>query len=137
MTWLQTNDTVQLYSFLILFTYLFDCATDKILVPQPGMEPVPPAVEARSPNHWTTREFPTLLVFNVLNIFSYLCCIKYHDTNPLHNSVPQFLSVFQLWVLPNFIHFRMPHSGQQIRVFLNQSVYKYLVQCSVAQQAFK
>ena len=29
-----------------------------ILVPQPGIEPVPPAMEARSPNHWTTREFP-------------------------------------------------------------------------------
>ena len=23
-----------------------------------GMEPMPPAVEAQSPNHWTTREFP-------------------------------------------------------------------------------
>ena len=29
-----------------------------ILVPQPGMEPAPPAVEARSPNHWTAREAP-------------------------------------------------------------------------------
>ena len=27
------------------------------LVPRPGIEPVPPAVEAQSPNHWTTREF--------------------------------------------------------------------------------
>ena len=25
----------------------------RILVPQPGMEPMPPAVETRSPNHWT------------------------------------------------------------------------------------
>ena len=31
-----------------------------ILVPQPGFKPVPPAVEARSPNHWTTREFPEI-----------------------------------------------------------------------------
>ena len=30
-----------------------------ILVPQPGMEPVPPAAEAQSPNHWTAREVPT------------------------------------------------------------------------------
>ena len=29
-----------------------------ILVPQPGIEPGPTAVEARSPNHWTTREVP-------------------------------------------------------------------------------
>ena len=29
-----------------------------IFVPQPGIEPVPSAVKARSPNHWTAREFP-------------------------------------------------------------------------------
>ena len=29
-----------------------------ILVPQPGIEPVPPAVEAQSLNPWTTREVP-------------------------------------------------------------------------------
>ena len=29
-----------------------------ILIPLPGIEPVPPAVEARSPNHCTTREVP-------------------------------------------------------------------------------
>ena len=30
-----------------------------ILVPRPGIEPVPPAVEARSLNHWTAREVPS------------------------------------------------------------------------------
>ena len=29
-----------------------------ILVPQPGIEPVPPAVEVHSLNHWTAREVP-------------------------------------------------------------------------------
>ena len=29
-----------------------------ILVPQPGIEPVPPAVEAWSPNHWIAKEVP-------------------------------------------------------------------------------
>ena len=28
----------------------------EILVSRPGIESMPPAVEARSPNHWTTRE---------------------------------------------------------------------------------
>ena len=32
-----------------------------ILILQPGMEPVYPAVEAWSPNHWTTREVLKLL----------------------------------------------------------------------------
>ena len=41
--------------------YLFiSCAVRHtgFLVPQPGNEPVTPAVEAWSPNHWTAREFP-------------------------------------------------------------------------------
>ena len=29
-----------------------------ILLPQPAIEPTPPAVEARSLNHWTAREVP-------------------------------------------------------------------------------
>ena len=32
-----------------------------ILVPQPGIEPTPPAVEAQSRNHWTAREVPPFL----------------------------------------------------------------------------
>ena len=34
------------------------CTAGGILVPRPGIEPVPPAVEAWSPNHWTARELP-------------------------------------------------------------------------------
>ena len=34
-------------------------AACRILVPTPGMEPVPPAVEAQSPNHW--RPLPSLI----------------------------------------------------------------------------
>ena len=29
-----------------------------ILVPQPGIEPTHPALEAQSPNYWATREIP-------------------------------------------------------------------------------
>ena len=29
-----------------------------ILIPQPGIKPLPPALEACSLNHWTTREVP-------------------------------------------------------------------------------
>ena len=34
-----------------------------ILVSQPGIQPVAPAVEAQSPNHWTTREVPSIKCF--------------------------------------------------------------------------
>ena len=36
----------------------FNFVAYKILVPGPGIKPVPPALEWQSPNHWTTREFP-------------------------------------------------------------------------------
>ena len=32
----------------------------RILVPRRGIKPVPPAVEAQSLNHWTSREVPKL-----------------------------------------------------------------------------
>ena len=44
--------------FFLLFVCLFVFATSWILVPQQGIKPVPPAVEAQSPNHRTAREFP-------------------------------------------------------------------------------
>ena len=40
-----------------------------ILVLQPGFEPVPPAVEAQSLNHWTTREVSNANSFCLLNDF--------------------------------------------------------------------
>ena len=43
------------WGFLFVWQHFTAC---RILVPQPGIEPVPLAVEARSLNHWTTREFP-------------------------------------------------------------------------------
>ena len=33
-----------------------------ILVPQPGIEPQPPALEAQILNHWPTREVPGVVL---------------------------------------------------------------------------
>ena len=41
-----------------LFTFWLHHAAFGILVLQPEIEPVPPAVEAQSLNHWTAREVP-------------------------------------------------------------------------------
>ena len=44
-----------------LFSYAFVCtAAFRVLVPSPGVEPAPAAVEAWSPSHWATRGFPQL-----------------------------------------------------------------------------
>ena len=42
----------------IYFNLFFDCTNSAggILVPWPGMEPKPPAVEVQSLNPWTTKE---------------------------------------------------------------------------------
>ena len=50
------------HSFLFFFFWPRYVACG-ILVPQPGIKPVPPAVEARSLNHWTTREVPASSFF--------------------------------------------------------------------------
>ena len=49
-------------SYLYLFFFFWPhCVACGILVPQPGIEPVPSAVKVLSPNHWTSREFPSVL----------------------------------------------------------------------------
>ena len=53
------------------FFFFFDMPhglQDLRLVPQPRMEPMPTAVKAWSPNHWTTRGSPCVASFeNILN----------------------------------------------------------------------
>ena len=56
----------------ITFFFLPHRVACRILVPRPGIEPVSPAMEAQSPNHWTSREFPdlSLLVSSKLDFLS-------------------------------------------------------------------
>ena len=46
-----------------------------MLVPRPGMEPAPPAVEAQNLNHWTTWEVRGVTVFKW---FAYVACVKWY-----------------------------------------------------------
>ena len=39
-----------------------------ILVSQPGIEPVLPAVEVESPNHWTAREFLAFMFRSMIHL---------------------------------------------------------------------
>ena len=71
-------------SFSKHFIYLFifwPCHTAcGILVPWSGIEPLSPAVEVQSFNHWTAREVPTTFVLKIpiLTRFSlnFLVCLK-------------------------------------------------------------
>ena len=53
----------------ILFCF-FGCATCGILVPWPGIKPLPLTVEAQSLNHWTAREVPLFFCWaHVVSLF--------------------------------------------------------------------
>ena len=45
-------------SFFYFYFFWTHSMARGILVPLPGIEPAPPAVEAQSLNHWTAREVP-------------------------------------------------------------------------------
>ena len=50
-----------IFSFMVSTFFFFFCPYHEacwILVPQPGIEPVPPAVEAWSLSHWAASEVP-------------------------------------------------------------------------------
>ena len=51
-----------IFLFLLLFMLFFlpCCAECGILVPQPGIKPVPPALKMQSLNHWTSRGVPRI-----------------------------------------------------------------------------
>lgn len=51
------------FHFPLLFSSLGCCKARGILVPQPGIESMPPAVEARSLNHWVAMEVCPFLIF--------------------------------------------------------------------------
>ena len=50
-----------LFSIFPLFCFWLCHTACRILVPQPGIKPAPPALEAWSLNHWTTREVSRIL----------------------------------------------------------------------------
>ena len=52
-------DSIYLVLLLLFHLFCISCLCGEacgIVVPWPGVEPVPPAVELQSLNHWTTRE---------------------------------------------------------------------------------
>ena len=48
----------------LFFFFWLHCMVCRILVPQPGIEPSPLCVRLWGPNHWTTREFPLVVLLD-------------------------------------------------------------------------
>ena len=58
LNWTELNHTPRDIDHLLFIYFFLLCMACGILVPQPGIEPVPSTVKVWSPNHWTAREFP-------------------------------------------------------------------------------
>ena len=52
------------------------CMASGILIPQPGIEPVSPAVEVQSVNHWTTREVSRVLNSRLICVIEPVICCR-------------------------------------------------------------
>ena len=55
---------------MVTFFFFFFASPYRILVPRPGIEPMPPAMEAQSPSHWTARELPPQPIFFHLVLYT-------------------------------------------------------------------
>ena len=58
------------FIYLFFFFWLSHTACE-ILIPQPGIKPVPPTLGAQHSNHWTTREAPPFIYLTIMLIASY------------------------------------------------------------------
>ena len=65
------------------FVFFFLASGIAVLIPWPGIEPVPPAVEAWRINHWTSRELPNYLFLRL-----HLSRLKKGNIMSMHFYVP-------------------------------------------------
>ena len=63
------NNRKDSFSLWVSFFFFGHTAVCGILVPGPGIKPMPTAVEAQSLNHWTTREVPVGLFLLGVKLF--------------------------------------------------------------------
>ena len=57
------------------------CTACRVLFPQPGIEPMSPAVEVQSPNPWTTRELPAYVLILIVAIVSWMYTLCQNSPN--------------------------------------------------------
>lgn len=116
----ETDREVVIILYFILFLKhicLFVCfwlrrSACWILVPYPGIQPVPTAVEARSPNHWAARrEVPSHLLLNPHHLSSLSLSIQPPDEQRYlfrdfcHMYVPLMLTIYLKFFFKSAHHF--------------------------------
>ena len=64
-----------------------------ILVPKPGIEPMPPEVDVQSLNHWIAREVP-IMIFKINSSFFFFFYGVSHDRNHFFRLESESLRAF-------------------------------------------
>ena len=90
-------------SFSLFLSFRPCCAVCGILVLQPGIEPMSPALGAQSLNHWTAREVPTLTVLYL--IFKFLNYISLSYESTAHHKPPKS---WEPWRWGSFLDWHSP-----------------------------
>ena len=110
------------YSFLQHTFFFFGCTSSGVLVPQPGMEPVPPAVEAWRPNHWTAREVPPLYYFSLTHYCLLPGLLLYlPNLSPSFCPYPSSLHYYSWWSDSSDTEVRSCHSSAPVVFCLSKS----------------
>ena len=99
---LKNSKQVPLHGHLILSFYFFASLACGLLVPWPGIEPVPAAVGARLPSHWTAREVSFLKLVN----FFLLHCIVH---GVLVKGIEPASLALKVWSLNPWTIRKVPH----------------------------
>ena len=93
--------------FIYLFIYFWPhSAAYRILVTQPGIEPVPPALGAQSLNHWTTREVPGFYIKHNLplpKISGFLMSVKMKSLEHRYNQRKSDMYIMDLELILIYI----------------------------------
>ena len=124
---------------LIIFFFLAMPTTCGILVPWPGIEPRAPAVEAPSPNHWTTRKFPSdnfvrqwisnySQMYSVSWVFFLIFSFLHLDPHKMHTFALGWLVETILFNLFSLCHLRCGEGNSFTQTSLGFSLYLFIPQ---------
>ena len=89
-------DAILYILFFIHLLLLFGCVACGILVPDPGIKPMPSAVETWSLTHWAARESPISYIFNSVPCES-VTCKEGNSFRNLGNLSPSSLTSRSPW----------------------------------------
>ena len=96
-----------------------------IFVLQPGIKPMPPAVEVRNLNHWTTKEVPNVLIYDlwILRQLSAVHILMSQLRTCISRHSPEKITRMHVKVSPLHVHTSVLSSS--LSLFLNFAIMEF------------